>query len=153
MKTKGLCLIFIFTLLISCSDNHFRRFDILPEDQRWQVSDAKVYEFDIENDSQFYNIVFQFSHVYGYQFSTIPMNFTIKSPDGKTEVIDINLAIADDSGKQLGDCSGDVCDLFYTLKERTKLQKGKYKVTVTHSFKGPYLPNVIGIGLAVQNEK
>ena len=153
MKTRLLFAFFTFSLLISCSNNHFRRFDILPEDQRWQASDKKVYEFDIENEAQFYNIVFQFSHVYGYQFASIPLNITIESPDGKTEVLDIDLKIADESGKQLADCSGDVCDLFYFVKERTKLQKGNYKITVSHNFKGPFLPNVIGVGLAVENAK
>jgi gliding motility-associated lipoprotein GldH len=152
MKAKFLLFI-IFPLLFSCSDNHFRRFDILPEDQRWQASDKKIYEFDIENDAQLYNIVFQFSHVYGYQFASIPLNVTILSPDGKTEELDIDLKIADESGKQLADCSGDVCDLYYKIGENIKLQKGNYKITISHNFKGPYLPNVIGVGLAVENIK
>lgn len=151
---KGLSfLFFIFSLFISCSDNHFRQFDILPEDQHWLASDKKTYEFDIENETQLYNITFQFSHVYGYQFVSIPLNVSIEKPDGTTEDIPIDLKIADDSGKQLADCSGDVCDLFYKIKEKTKLQKGKYKITISHSFKGPYLPNVIGIGLKVENVK
>lgn len=152
MKTKFLLFI-IIPLLFSCSDNHFRQFEILPEDQRWLASDAKTFEFEIENDAQLYNLVFQFSHVYGYQFASIPLNIIILSPDGKTENLDIDLKIADDTGKQLADCSGDVCDLFYKIKEKTKLQKGNYKITVSHKFKGPYLPNVIGIGLAVENVK
>ena len=153
MKTKTLVVFFILSLLISCADNHFRRFDILPEDQRWLASDVKVYEFEIENDSQFYNILFQFSHVYDYQFSTIPLNISIESPDGKTEEMNIDLNIKDGSGKQLADCSGDVCDLFYKIKEKTKLQKGNYKITISHKFKGPFLPNIIGVGLAVENVK
>jgi gliding motility-associated lipoprotein GldH len=153
MRKRFLFVFFIFSLLISCSDTHFRRFDNSPEDQRWQASDKKVYEFNIENDTQFYTIVFQFSHIYGYQFATIPLNVSIESPDGKTEELSIDLKIADESGKQLADCSGDVCDLYYKIKEREKLQKGKYKITISHTFKGPYLPNVIGVGLAVENVK
>lgn len=153
MKTNFLFLFFIFSILISCSDNHFRRFDILPEDQRWEASDKKIYEFDIENENQFYNIVFQFSHVYGYQFASIPLVAYIESPDGKTEELKIDVPIKDDSGKELAECAGDICDLKYTIKEKTKLQKGLYKVTISHSFEGPYLPNVIGIGLNVENVK
>lgn len=153
MKIRFLFTFFIFSVFISCSDNHFRQFDILPEDQRWRASDKKVYEFDIENETQLYNITFQFSHVYGYQFASIPLNVSIENPDGTTEDIPIDLKIADDSGKPLADCSGDVCDLFYKIKQKTKLQKGKYKITISHSFKGPYLPNVIGIGLNVENVK
>ncbi|MDI1316675.1 hypothetical protein [Flavobacterium sp.] len=153
MKARFLFLFCAFSFLTSCSDNHFRQFDLLPEDQRWQSSDKKNFEFDIQNDAQMYNIIFQFSHIYGYQFASIPLQVSIESPDGKTEELNIDLKIADDSGKQLAECSGDVCDLFYKIKEKTKMQKGKYKVTISHSFKGPYLPNVIGLGLAVENVK
>lgn len=153
MKTNFLFLFFIFSILISCSDNHFRRFDILPENQRWQASDKKIYEFDIEDENQLYNIVFQFSHVYGYQFASIPLMVYIESPDGKTEELKIDVPIKDDSGKDLAECAGDVCDLKYRIKEKTKLQKGIHKVTISHSFEGPYLPNVIGIGLNVENVK
>lgn len=153
MKARFLFVFFIFSILTSCSDTHFRRFDILPEDQRWQASDKKTYAFEIDNDAQFYNIIFQFSHIYDYPFSSIPLKVTIKSPDGKTEDIAIDLRIADDSGKQLAECSGDICDLYYKIKEKVKLQKGNYKITVSQAFKGPYLPNVIGFGLAVENVK
>lgn len=153
MKKGLLCLFFIFSFCISCADNHFRQFDILPEDQRWLASDKKTYEFDIEDETQPYNITFQFSHVYGYQFASIPLNVSIENPEGTIEEMAIDLKIAEDSGKQLADCSGDVCDLFYKIKEKTKLQKGRYKITVSHNFKGPYLPNVIGIGLKIENVK
>lgn len=153
MKTKILFALAVFSLFISCSDNHYRQFDILPEDQRWQASDKKNYEFDIADEAQRYTINFQFSHVYGYQFANIPLHVSIESPDGKTEELAIDLKIADSSGKQLADCSGDVCDLYYKIKEKTKLEKGHYKITVSHSFKGPFLPNVIGLGLEVKKVK
>lgn len=153
MKTNSLFVFIIFSILISCSDNHFRRFDILPENHRWGASDKKIYEFDIEDENQLYNIVFQFSHVYEYQFTSISLIAYIDSPDGKTEELMIDIPIKDDSGKDLGECAGDVCDLKYIIKEKIKLQKGSYKVTISHSFEGLYLPNVIGIGLNVENVK
>lgn len=153
VKTRFLFVLFILSLVTSCSNNHFREFDTLPEDRRWYASDKKIYDFDIQDDEDPYAIIFHFSHVYGYQFSSIPLTVSIESPDGKTEVLAIDLKIADSSGKQLADCAGDICDLYYKIKERTKLQKGKYKITVSHNFKGPYLPNVIGVGLAVEKVK
>jgi hypothetical protein len=39
------------------------------------------------------------------------------------------------------------------LKENTKLQKGNYKITISNNFNGPYLPNVIGIGIQVEKQK
>lgn len=154
MKTKTLLLLSLFAILISCSkQNLFSRFDTFGEENRWQKSDAKVYDFTIDDDSQLYNVVFRFSHVYDYQFPSVPLNVLIESPDGKTEELKIDVPIKDDSGKDLGECAGDVCDLKYTIEEKTKLQKGIYKITISHSFEGPYLPNVIGIGLNVENVK
>ena len=154
MKTKTLLLLSLFTILISCSkQNQFSQFDTFGEENRWQKSDAKTFEFDITDDAQLYNLVFRFSHVYGYQFASIPLNVVIESPDGKKEELKIDVSIKDDSGKDLGECAGDICDLNYKIEEKIKLQKGNYKITFSHSFEGPYLPNVIGIGLNVESVK
>lgn len=154
MKTKTFLLLSLFTILISCSkQNQFSQFDTFGEENRWQKADAKTFEFDITDDTQLYNLVFRFSHVYDYQFPSIPINVVIESPDGKKGELKIDVPIKDDSGKDLGECAGDICDLNYKIEEKIKLQKGNYKITFSHSFEGPYLPNVIGIGLNVESVK
>lgn len=164
MKTKTLLLLSLFALLTSCSKhNEYKEFVGFGEENRWQKSDVKTFEFDISDVKAFdvdvtdnnhlYTMTFRFSHVYDYQFATIPIQFGIESPDGEKETIAVDLAIKDSNGKELAECAGDVCDLKYTIKEKTKLQKGIYKVTISHSFEGPYLPNVIGIGLNVESVK
>jgi len=154
MKTKILLLLPLFTVLISCSKHaSYSEFVDFGEDNRWQKSDSRTFDFDITDDSQSYNLVFKFSHVYDYQFAAVPINFTIENPKGEKENLNFDLVIKDASGKQLADCSGDVCDLMYKVKEKVKLEKGKYKVTISHSFQGPFLPNVIGIGLNVESTK
>lgn len=155
MKTKNLLTIALFFILISCnSSSTFSQFDKMGEDNHWGKSDIKTYEFEIKEDSKFYNVVFEFSHVYDYQFATVPIQFVIESPDGKKETLAIDLAIKDANGKEIGECAGDVCDLDYQIKEKTKLANGTYKIKISHNFKGaPYLPNVIGIGLKVTSVK
>ena len=154
MKTKIVLLLSFFTILVSCSkQGNFNQFETFGDENRWQKSDVKTFEFDITDDSQLYNLTFRFSHVYDYQFATVPLNFTIENPVGEKINHNIDFAIKDDNGKELGECAGDVCDLNYKIEENVKLQKGKYKVTFSHSFNGPYLPNVIGIGLKVDSVK
>ena len=154
MKTKLPLLLSLFTVFISCSDqNNHNQFVEFGEDNRWQKEDARTFDFDITDDAQLYNLTFRFSHVYDYQFATVPVNFTIENPAGKSESFTIDLAIKDSNGKEIAECGGDICDLKYLLKEKVKLQKGKYKVVISHSFEGPYLPNVIGIGLSVESVK
>lgn len=155
MKTKSLLPTALFLLLMSCnSSSTFNQFDKMPENNHWEKSDVKVYEFEIKDDAKLYNIVFEFSHVYDYQFATIPIQFVIESPDGKTENLAIDMPIRESDGKEIADCAGDVCDLKYRIKEKTKLYKGTYKITISHDFKMvSYLPNVIGIGLNVDSVK
>lgn len=151
MKTKLLYLSALFFLLMSCnSSGTFSQFDKMPESNRWLKTDVKEYQFEIKDDSKSYDMVFEFSHVYDYQFTGIPVLFVIESPDGKVENLAVDVPIKDASGKQLADCSGDVCDLKYTIKGKTKLIKGTYKVKISHNFEtAPFLPNVIGVGLEV----
>ena len=154
MKAKITFLLAVLTLFISCDKSKlFSEFDTFGEENRWQKSDVKKYEFAIDDDSQLYDLTFRFSHVYDYQFDSVPVQFVIESPDGKKENFDIDLAIKDSSGKEIAECAGDVCDLKFKIKEKIKLIKGTYKVTISENFNGPYLPNVIGIGLDVNNIK
>ncbi|MCF6129363.1 gliding motility lipoprotein GldH [Flavobacterium sp. AS60] len=164
MKTKILLLLSLFTILISCSKhNEYSEFVDFGRENRWQKADAKTFEFDISDakvfnvdvtdDNQLYTMTLLFSHVYDYQFASIPINFSIENPSGETEKFSVDLAIKDSNGKELGECAGDICDLNYIIKEKTKLQKGIYKVTISHSFEGPYLPNVLGVGLSVEAVK
>jgi len=154
MKTKILFLLTAFLVLTSCSKHQFSQFDTFGEENRWLQTDVKTFEFEILDESQLYDIVFRFSHVYDYQFPKIPLSFSIENPKGEKENFSIDLALKDKNGKELGDCAGDICDLDFPLKNKTKLIKGKYKITVLNTFKGaPYLPNVIGIGLNVDSIK
>jgi gliding motility-associated lipoprotein GldH len=152
MKTKYFFIAILLLTLVSCTKQKtFLQFDTFPKDQRWEVSDAKTYEFEIEDDSKSYDIVFMFSHIFDYQFYEIPVTFEIDKPDGTIEFITKDIEIRTKDGNHKADCLGDICDLDYLIKEKTKLQKGNYKITITNSFNSPYLPNVIGVGLKVES--
>jgi gliding motility-associated lipoprotein GldH len=140
--------------LISCTDkNNFKQFEELPESHQWEKNATKTFEFGIDDETKTYSISFLFSHIYGFQFNTIPVSFLLENPDGTTETINKAIVIKEKNGKDIGDCVGDVCDLKTILKENTKLQKGNYKITISNNFNGPYLPNVIGIGIQVEKQK
>lgn len=151
MKTKIFFFLSFITLLISCDKVKFYdKFDADFPSNRWKKMNQKTYDFSISDETKLYNLTFRFSHVYDYQFTSVPIAVKITDPSGKEEKIKIDLKIKDASGKQLADCAGDVCDLNYKIKEKAKLLKGDYKITISNSFNGPYLPNVLGVGLKVE---
>ena len=154
MKPKFIFSIFAFLLLISCSEKtDYKKFIKLPEDHRWLKSDSKIFEFTIDDDTKLYDVTFEFSHIYNYQFASVPIKIDVKNPSGEEEFHNIDFNIKDSKGKPLADCGGDICDMSMNVIEKTKLLKGKYQIKVGHDFDGPYLPNVIGVGIKVTQSK
>jgi len=154
MKPKFIFSIFAFLLLISCSEKtDYKKFIKLPEDHRWLKSDSKIFEFTIDDDTKLYDVTFEFSHIYDYQFASVPIKIDVKNPSGEEEFHNIDFNIKDSKGKPLADCGGDICDMSMNVIEKTKLLKGKYQIKVGHDFNGPYLPNVIGVGIKVTQSK
>lgn len=151
MKTKALFFMGFLTLLISCNESKvFSKFDMGFPNNRWEKTNEKTYAFSITDEAKPYDVILRFSHVYDYQFASIPIAVKITDPSGKEEKLSIDLKIKDDSGKQLADCSGDICDLDFKIKNKAKLSKGNYTIAISNSFNGPYLPNVLGVGLNVE---
>jgi gliding motility-associated lipoprotein GldH len=154
MKSKFIFSIFTVFLLISCSEKtDYKKFIKLPEDHRWLKSDSKIFEFTIDDDTKLYDVTFEFSHIYDYQFASVPIKIDVKNPSGEEEFHNIDFNIKDSKGKPLADCGGDICDMSMNVLEKTKLLKGKYQIKVGHDFNGPYLPNVIGVGIKVTQSK
>jgi gliding motility-associated lipoprotein GldH len=150
MKSKIVFLLVAIFLLISCSEKtEYKKFIRLPENHRWFKTDAKVFEFEIKDDSKIYDVIFEFSHIADYQFASVPIRIDIKNPLNEEEFHEIDFNIIDKNGKPLADCGGDICDMSMKVVEKTKLIKGKYRIKVSHNFEKEYLPNVIGIGLKV----
>lgn len=154
MKPKFIYQIFSVILLISCSEKtDYKKFIKLPEDHRWLKTDSKIFEFTIDDDTKLYDVAFEFSHIYDYQFASVPIKIDVKNPTGEKEFHTIDFNIKDSNGKPLADCGGDICDMSMNVIEKTKLLKGKYQIKVGHDFDGPYLPNVIGVGIKVTPSK
>jgi gliding motility-associated lipoprotein GldH len=154
MKSKFIFPFLTIFLLISCSEKtDYKKFIKLPEDHRWLKSDSKIFEFTIDDDTKLYDVTFEFSHIYDYQFASVPIKIDVKNPSGEEEFHNIDFNIKDSKGKPLADCGGDICDMSMNVIEKTKLLKGKYQIKVGHDFDGPYNPNVIGVGIKVTQSK
>ena len=83
----------------------------------------------------------------------MPLEVEITTPDGKVETLPVVMKLIDESGNDIGDCSGDICDVFQTIKTFDTLEKGKYKISIKSKFDGPYLPNALGVGILIERKK
>ena len=71
------------------------------------------------------------------------------SPIGNSEIIPINLQIKNAKGKDIGDFSGNICDV-YQIITYIKLEKGNYIIQMKNTFSSAYLPNVLGVGVIIE---
>ena len=143
MKTKLILIALVFVFL-SCNKNKvYDDFDSSFDNNRWDASDVRVFEFENKQSEGVCDVKLHFGHISGFQFKQVPLEVEITAPDGKTEMLPVTMKLIDDSGKDLGDCSGDICDVFQTIKTFQNLEKGKYKVAEKSKFSITYLPNVL----------
>lgn len=150
MKIIRVVALLALVTLSSCDGNRvYSKFEKNFKEKRWQKTDVRTYEFEITQGATNYNMDIHFAHVFGYQFPSVPLTVTIENPDKTIITKKINLEVTDKAGKDNGDCAGDICDLYATVFEDTALPVGKYKVSVTQSFEGEYLPNILGFGIEV----
>jgi gliding motility-associated lipoprotein GldH len=149
-KLKGL-LFFITVLFVSCNSNSiYNEFNSDFDSNRWNSNEEVTFEFNTENDIKVSSIKLHIGHIYDFQFSNVPMKATIISPDGSSETINLDVIFKDETGKDLADCIGDICDLYVPIKNKTTLIKGNYKFVVENKFSSPFLPNILGIGILIE---
>ena len=149
MNLKGILLSFLL-IFISCNDKVVsNEFSTDFKNNRWLFNEKKAFSFSIENE-QIADLILHLGHIYDFQFASIPLQIAISYPDGHTEIMSIDLMIKNNQGKDIADCSGDICDLYYTFKNQETLEKGNYLVVITNKFSGVYLPNILGVGIQVK---
>ena len=153
MKTKFILIALVFVFL-SCNKNKvYDDFDSSFDNNRWDATDVRVFEFDNPQSEGVSDLKLHFGHIRGFQFKEVSLEVEITAPDGKTEILPVTMKLIDESGKDIGNCTGDICDVFQTIKTFQNLEKGKYKVAVKSKFSGPYLPNVLGVGIVFEKQK
>ena len=148
-------LLFLLPLLLLFSCNKTTLFTQKIDnftDNRWQKTDTKTFEFEIKKNIEEADIKLVFSHVFDPQYQRVPLEVTIKNPEGVEDNMFLNLQLKDDEGNSMSDCAGDVCDLEMDLKEGMKMPAGKYVVTVENKFDGEYIPNVLALRITVEND-
>lgn len=153
MKLK-LFLIALVGLLYSCNTNEiYSELDRNFEANRWLKTATKEFNFENAKSEEIVAVKLHFAHVHGYQFEEIPLEVEFINPKGISEIIALNLKVKDANGKDVGNCSGDICDVIHTIKTNVKLEKGTYTLKIKNTFSSEYLPNVLGIGVIFEKMK
>jgi hypothetical protein len=119
------------------------------KDYRWDYENSRSFNFEI-NEELPYCIKLQLGHIYDFQTNKIPVEVTLIDPNGVKEVQIVNIIVKDENNKDIGNCAGDICDVYQVYKEKEYLKKGFYKISIKNVSKGIFVTNVLGIGVIVE---
>ncbi|RZJ68067.1 MAG: hypothetical protein EOO50_02980 [Flavobacterium sp.] len=145
---KKILFVFAMLLLISCNGKTvYSESGDVPEN-RWQKADIKTYEFEIDQAATQYEIEVLMSYVYGSQVRPLPLIAEITYPDGQMRSSEFSLEFKN-AGEDLGDCSGDFCDIAQKIPTQETLVPGKYKLRLMHNSNEPFVANVLNLGIRV----
>lgn len=140
--------ILLLLLFVSCSKYSYstnKGFD----NNRWKKNDVKEYEVILTTDLSSADIEIFFSHIYEPGYNKVPLTLEITYPGGKKENIPLELRLKDEEGNNLSDCSGDICDIYTTIKDGVDLEKGTYIFRLKNNFNNAFLPNAIAAGIGI----
>lgn len=150
MKIKIVCFLIFSTLLISCNEKKiYNKLDKNFPENRWQKSEAKTFEFSIDEEARNYDVNVRFAYFSDFLVNPVPITVTIIHPDNSKEKKELNIVVIDKQGKETGDCGGDYCDIREIIFKNEPLKKGIYQINIQQNFSGTYLPNVNGVGIEV----
>jgi gliding motility-associated lipoprotein GldH len=138
----------------SCDRNRVYEEYVEIPDNVWDVNNKVKFEVDITDTSSLYNIYINFRHADGYMARNIFMFVTTTYMDGKSEVDTVEILLADETGKWMGDGLGDIWDNQKLFKSGVRFQQaGKYIYELEHAMRIEQVPLVMDVGLRVEEQK
>lgn len=148
----------IFTLIIliavftmSCNENRiYEKHRGGFGNYRWEKEKSVIFEPEISDVEQQYNIYFALRHVYGFQLKSIKINVETTSPSNKFIKKQYEVQVFKNNSEYLSECAGDYCDLESLIEKDFKFDEaGTYKFVITYDMPTKYLPNVMEVGLII----
>ncbi|WP_297515245.1 hypothetical protein [Flavobacterium sp.] len=152
MKTTFGLLTFLLLITAACQQNKGAREMIdFPESRQWVQNDAKKLTLTLK-EAGTYSAFVEGSVIYGSQFPSLPMTWELTGTN-RNENGTLSLALKNEKGEELGDCTGDVCDVKQALFTGKPFEAGTYTFTLKNTFEFPYFPNIIALGISLEKEK
>ena len=122
----------------------------MPEN-RWEQKNIITLSPEITDTIVPYNIYLNIRNAGGYQFSNIFIFLTTQTPSGKAERDTVELPLADETGKWLGDGMGDIWDNKILFKRNFHFpEKGTYTFLMEQAMRIDPLPQIMDVGIGIE---
>lgn len=107
----------------------------------------------IEDTINHYNVYINIRNADDFDYGNLYLFIDITAPNNATERDTINCILADNNGKWLGQGLGDIWDNKILFKYNTRFRKGDYTFKLTQAMRVDKLPQIMDVGLRVEEMK
>jgi len=141
-------------VLVSCDPGRVYEKNIRIPDGIWNQNNPVSFEVIVEDTITPHNLYINVRNTGMYPLSNLYLFVTTIAPSGHTINDTVQIILADEKGKWLGDGLGDIWDIQRLYKEQVRFaQKGKYIFEYEQAMRLEKLPFILDVGLRVEKSK
>jgi len=120
----GLC-----SLFMSCGPKVLFEDDKLFESTHWNYGNDAIFDFEISEVEQKYDLELILNHNDSYSFENLYVKIHTTFPNGETIADQLSIPLANQFGIWIAPCSGNSCELKVKLQDDIKFKEvGKYQI-------------------------
>ncbi len=120
-------------------------------DDTWNVNNIVSFDVDVKDTATPNNFYINVRNASCYPNSNLYLFITTKFPNGKMSRDTVECQLADETGKWLGDGSGDIWDNRILFKKKTRFpMTGRYTFFYQHAMWLENMPCLMEIGMRIE---
>lgn len=122
------------------------------KNSQWTYADSLLYTFPVKDTSKIYNILLDISHAKSYAFQNIYLKIHTRFPSGKRIQNQINIDLAEPSGKWNSDCGRNTCELEIPIQQGAYFNEpGDYTITIEQYLRKDTLTGIEAVRVSLED--
>ncbi len=148
---KGMVTAAFLVGVLACQDNLvFEQYHTIDQ-KSWDKDSVLVFNVPVTDTLQNHNFYINVRNDVKYQYSNLWLFITIEQPDGKTIEDKFEIALADPSGKWLGEGFGGLKTREAVYRRNVYFpMSGEYKVSIQQGMREDRLKGISDVGIRIE---